>query len=465
MTLKKQILGLIALALLISIAVASVLTYWHAHKKVAVEMDAALSVGQSAVRDAVEPLAKYNEPARQIQRIVEGFNGDRHLQAFWVGPAGTVVAESALRTPEDAVPLWFYEIFAGRQREARIDLPAKMSDLGYIRLATDSHSEVSEVWDDLSLKALIVAAFAILVLTLVNSALAHALRPLNTLSEALHRVGRGDYEANVPVSGPLEFSNIYASFNTMAARLFDMERQNARLNNQLATVQEEERADIARDLHDEFGPFLFSIDVDARAIRKEHDTGGGSGVGTGADSIRNSVAHLQRHLKSILGRLRPTALLDLGLSHALDHLVEFWSGRHPEIRIMLAIDQTSYGQRADDICYRVVQESINNAVRHGKPTEIEIGVSAERPGTLVATVTDNGGGSVERKSGGFGLVGMRERVAAAGGRIELGNRGDARGFRVVAEIPIELDGDGGVTLGDAIMEREFEKASHEDFDR
>ena len=313
MTLQKRILSLIALALLLSIAVGSVLTYWHANKKVAIEMEAALAVADGAVRDAVEPLAKYTEPSRQLQRIVASFNGNRHLRAFWIGPTGATFAESNLLAPSEPVPEWFYVVFAGEPHTARVPLPEKMSDLGHILLSTDSHSEVSEVWEDLSLKALIVAAFSALVLTLVFSALKHALSPLGDLTSAFSRVGRGDYDAQVSTSGPLELSSIYKAFNGMARQLADMEQQNARLNDQVVTVQEEERADIARDLHDEFGPFLFSIDVDARSIRRTYDRGQVDGIGEGADSIRLSIAHLQTHLRSILGKLRPTALLDLGL--------------------------------------------------------------------------------------------------------------------------------------------------------
>lgn len=438
MTLRERILGLITLALLISIAVGSALTYWHSNKKVAVEMDAALSVGESAVRDAVEPLAKYTEPARQLQRIVSSFNGNRHLKGFWIGPTGASVAESVLLAPDQPVPGWFFEIFAGKSRQAIVPLPPRMADLGSVRLQTDSHSEVSEVWEDLSLKTLIVGAFTILVLTLVNSALGHALQPLDALSSALHKVGAGEYETNVPVKGPRELSSIYESFNVMAAQLAEMESQNNRLNSQLMSVQEEERADIARDLHDEFGPFLFSIDVDARAVRRLHDSGVDEGVGEGTDSIRNSVAHLQKHLKSILGRLRPTALLDLGLSHALEHLVEFWSHRHPEISIHLSVSQTTFGERPDDICYRVVQESLSNSVRHGKPTIICVQISEVVAGLLRVTVVDNGEGVRARGKKGFGLAGMRERIVSVGGNIMIGNRTDGSGFSVLAEVPIEL---------------------------
>lgn len=438
LTLRRRILALISLALLVSIAAGIVLTYWHANKKVAVEMTAAIVSARSYVTDAVEPLVKAAEPSRQIQRIVSSFDGNRHLHAKWIGPAGHAVAESVLAAPDRPAPRWFYRIFAGDVQQIDVFLPKRVSDLGFIRLATDSHSEVGEVWEDLSLKMMIVASFAALILSLVHVGLTHALKPLTNLSVALTRVGDGDYTARVPVGGPEEFSRIYASFNAMAKRLFEIETQNSRLNQQLAKVQEEERADIARDLHDEFGPFLFSIDVDARSIQNKSRGTGLDALGSAADSIRMSVAHLQKHLRSILGRLRPSALLDLGLKHALNHLVEFWKLRQPDVAISLDVPQISYNQAIDDTCYRVVQEALNNAMKHGAPSRIEIRIQTHSDHVSVS-VSDDGRGVLDVSKHGFGLSGMRERINAINGTLHYGNRAGANGFYVIAKLPLEAD--------------------------
>lgn len=433
--LRRRILVLISLALLASIAAGLLLTYWHANKKVAVEMHAALITAQGFVNDALEPLPKATEPSRSLQRIVSSFDGNRHMRAFWIGPAGQQVTESHLAPPDAHAPGWFFSIFGGEPLTADISLPRKMSDLGFIRLSTDSQSEVGEVWEDLSLKMLIVLIFTALVLALVNSALAHALRPLTNLSAALGRVGDGDYTAQVPVEGPPEFSRIYRSFNAMTSRLLDVETQNARLNEQLAKVQEEERADIARDLHDEFGPFLFSIDVDARSIQNKSRNSQLPAIGLNADTIRASVAHLQKHLRSILGRLRPSALLDLGLKHALEHLIEFWRARRPDVQISITTSQTSYSEQIDNICFRIVQEALNNAMKHGAPDSIDIAIMT-RAGDVTVTIVDNGGGLHSAPAHGFGLSGMRERIRAAGGSLETGNRRDGLGFALEARLPL-----------------------------
>lgn len=443
MSLRSRILRLILITLLISLAAGAALTYWHAQKKVRVEMAAAIAVGVNSAREALVAVGRSPEHSRQVRRVVESFNGDRHLQAVWVGPTGSAIAESQLLPPTEGVPDWFFKIFAGETLRARVDLPAKIADLGHIGLATDSHNEVEEIWEDLALKSLIVLSFSAVLMTLVYSVLGGALRPLESLSRALESVGRGDYSAQVPVAGPLELSTIYREFNVMSAQLAESERQNRRLSEQLSRVLEEERADIARDLHDEFGPFLFSIDVDARSIRKAYDNGATQGIGNGADAIRASVAHMQKHLKSILGRLRPSALLDLGLGHALDHLVAFWHSRQPHIAFTLTVERPSFGERIDDTCYRVVQESISNAVRHGKPSAIDICVGLAGPDRLMVEVRDNGCGLQAPANKGFGLAGMRERLAAMNGTLSVGAGTNGGGAVVRAVVPLASAWDEG----------------------
>lgn len=416
------------------------MTYWHAHKKVRVEMQAAISVGISSTHEAVASIAKSSEPSRNLQRIVASFNGDRHLQATWIGPTGAPIAESRVLGPSDDVPDWFYRIFAGEPYVADVTLPPKLADLGHIRLATDSHNETEEIWEDLALKSLIVSIFTCLLMSLVHAALGNALKPLERLSAALGSVGRGDYSTQVPETGPRELASIYGEFNRMAGMLNESENQNRRLNDQLSRVQEEERADIARDLHDEFGPFLFSVDVDARSIREAAD-GGKAEISRSADDIRSSVAHMQKHLRSILGRLRPSALLDLGLAPALDHLVGFWRSRQPGIAFSLSVDRQSFGMREDDTCYRVVQESISNAVRHGKSTAIDISVHSDEAGSIHVRVRDNGSGLNVSGTKGFGLVGMRERVAALRGQVTVEGDPGGTGVLVYAVLP---KGDGDV---------------------
>ena len=141
-------------------------------------------------------------------------------------------------------------------------------------LKTDSANELAEKWGDISLAMAVLVLFCTFVLGLVYWTLATGLRPLHALNAAFDRVGRGDYGPRAPESGAAELAHLARQFNQMVMRLTAMQLQNTHLNEQLAKVQEEERAELARELHDEIGPFLFAVGLDIATIHQTVRTNG-----------------------------------------------------------------------------------------------------------------------------------------------------------------------------------------------
>ena len=438
MTLRHRLIALIALVLPLSLLVGGLLTYWHAVRKVETEMTAALAFGESSVRDAIASMTPSSDPGQHLARIVASFNGERHLKVSHTGSDGTIVFSSQVSRPKDPPPAWLVRMLAGPQRSVSVALPGDMKNSGQLLIVADPLNEVTEVWDDVTLKLTIIAGFFGLVLGLVYWTLGRALRPLEDLSRALAEVGHGNFAAHVSESGPQELATIYKGFNRMADQLQLAEKQNRRLNAQLSTVQEEERADIARDLHDEIGPFLFAVDVDAQTIPTYLERGAVQDATVRASAIRQSVAHMQSHIRSILSRLRPSMLLDLGLSHAIDLLVAFWRKRHPGITFNVMAEQTSYGAKIDEVAYRIVQEAVSNAVRHGNPSRIGIAIRADDGGILRVSVSNNGKELMDNGSYGFGLAGMRERIAAQGGTLTISNTAAGQGVELIAALPLSV---------------------------
>ena len=155
------------------------------------------------------------------------------------------------------------------------------------------------------------------------------------------------------------------------------------------------------------------------------------------EAIQDAVAHMQRLVRDILGRLRPTELIDLGLTAAIGELVAFWGARHRDILfdVRLPPDESAIPVALHETLYRVVQEALNNAVRHGRPGRIEIEISLVTDGEVIARVTDDGVSSGQVAGAGFGLIGMRERVDAAGGRLSAGRGASDLRWSVVARLP------------------------------
>jgi two-component system sensor histidine kinase UhpB len=435
MTLVRTISGVLLLTLLLS----AVLTYWHATSKVDTEVGSAMEMAEKTVSKAIQEIARDADPRLELVRLVRVFDGNRHVKATFVEaePAGTRISSTV--APAEELPEWFFDLFAQPPRVVSVDLPEALRPLGSFELETSLRGEVAEVWDDVVLKLTILTVFCVLASVLVYITLGRALDPITGLLAAFERLGGGDYGARVDAKGPTEIEKLCGGFNAMARQLGDMEARNRKLNEQLATVQEEERADLARDLHDEVSPFLFSVDVDASTIKRIATETEADDVTARADAIRDAVAHMKKHVKSILNRLRPTVHLELGLKNAIETLVASWQLRNPDVSFKAVIADGDCGSKIDGVVHGIVREAISNALKHGKPEEIDVVLTWTNEDCVTVVVSDDGGGMKPSSlDSGFGLIAMRERAEALGGTVTVKNRTDVAGVEVTASIPVRI---------------------------
>jgi two-component system sensor histidine kinase UhpB len=452
MSLRSRLIISIALALLASLALGGSFACWHAAQSVRTEMRAALAVARQTIRNAVDRLPESGNPMpqpgdrrRDLRQAVATFDGDRHIRAALVTPQGEILAASSIALPLRPVPGWFSDLLGVSAETARIAVPSRIGT-EEIMLRTDTRNEVGEVWAEFRDSVTIMALSCVLTFGLIHWIVGRALRPLETMSTAFQQIGAGDYSARVHAKGPPELTRLAQAFNGMAGRLATVEAKNRHLHEQLLTLQEEERADLARDLHDEVGPFLFAVNVDAAAISRVAKADRNQKILEHVGLIQDAVGHMQRHVKAILGRLRPAGLAELGLAQAIENLAEFWRCRHPEIAITIAglRGDTGFGEALDATIYRIIQESFSNAVRHGRPSAITVTIEGDRAGgdrtgDLFVSVSDDGSGLSQppgQPTGrpGFGLVGMAERVAALDGVLTVAD-GPVGGVTVMARFP------------------------------
>ena len=450
MSLRIRLIAWMALGLAASLGFGGALTYWNASRSVQTEMRAALAVGEQTVRNAVGGLPRRNsgDAGADLRHLISTFDGDRHLRAVLVGPGDAPVlpvTASTVAEPPFRVPAWFARLIgvtAASSARLRIPVQPDAPDMANVAvmLETDPQNEICEVWSDLVDSLAAMALFCGLTILVIHRSLGRGLRPLSSLSDGLSSIGAGDFQTRVAETGPPELARLAAGFNRMAAQLADMEAQNRRLHEQLLTLQEEERAELARDLHDEVGPFLFAVNVDAATIARLAADGRGEEISQHVASIRDAVAHMQHQVRAMLGRLRPIGLSDLGLAHAIETLAAFWHRRCPDIAFNIAVSRSLADDAPDEavenVIYRIVQESMSNAVRHGRPKTIEVSVGrdGDRPNEVLVRIVDDGAGLGEHPGRlGFGLIGMRERVTAMGGSLQVVNRAGG-GSEVVARL-------------------------------
>lgn len=433
MSLRIRLIVSMTIVLLVSLGIGGAVASWHAVRSVRTEMQAAVAVGAQTLRNGIDELPQARDPANEIERLVRAFDGDRHVRAIWQDATGRPRLASKLRKLTPDVPAWFVALLAPSQSSLRLNVGVGNA----ITIEPDPRNEIGEVWtqfqDDLVAAGLSCALGSLLVCMVVG----RAFRPIDRLSVAFALVGSGEYAVRVEPAGPPELRRLAQGFNAMAQRLDAAQARNLRLNEQLLSLQEEERRDLARDLHDEVGPFLFAVNLDAASIEQAAKCGRVAQVPERARSIREAVEHMQRHVRAMLHRLRPASPVAAGLAPALAHLVAFWRVRQPDIDFALAIsvDEDRLGDPTLAAIYRLIQEGLNNAVRHGRPHQIEIAVEAVESGPVTVRVADNGAGLAAFTEPGLGLKGMRERVEGLGGTLDVGANSTGMGLVVTARLP------------------------------
>jgi signal transduction histidine kinase len=218
---------------------------------------------------------------------------------------------------------------------------------------------------------------------------------------------------------------------------------NRRLSRRLIGILEEERRKIARELHDDVGQSLTAIKADAALILNRSDPES-SPIGRSASAIAATADHLYAVTHNLLRQLRPGALDDLGLVSALRSHLNDWRTRRPGMACEFRLDGEldDLGEDLNIALYRVVQEALNNVMRHAAATRVEIVLNRSRTPAetdeICLQICDNGRGidleNVPAKQR-HGLVGIRERIEGLGGRLTLASR-CGQGFRLTACLPV-----------------------------
>ncbi|MBS0368638.1 MAG: sensor histidine kinase [Proteobacteria bacterium] len=297
---------------------------------------------------------------------------------------------------------------------------------------------------ELALKLGNLVAVSVMILFLsffVYRPVRNALAPSEAILGTLSRMEGGDLEARMPSFALIELNRIAEGFNHLADRLARTIHSQQRLAHRLLSAREEERQHLARELHDEFGQYLASLNAEAAFARELADEGVPA-LRPCVDSIVKTVAHMMETLQQILHRLRPIGLEEFGLEPSLQQLIAGWNQRSRGTHFTLTT-----GGGLEDLpdninvsLYRIIQESLTNAVRHGLPDRVDVTLR-RKPAGLILEIRDDGQGvrsgedaGQAGKPGGFGRLGMEERVLALGGTLRIAPAPD-RGTLVSVHLP------------------------------
>jgi two-component system sensor histidine kinase UhpB len=393
---------------------------------------------------------------------------DDHGQVLYRSPPATY------KIGREAPP-WFHGWVAPPLQRQEIRLPD-----GRLTVEADPSRAILDGWDDLRVLAGGSVLAAALLLAVVFWLVGRTLKPFPTIVGALGRMQQGDYDTRLPALPGREAATIGQAVNRMAAavqeniasqrRAFEAERrlgESRDLAHRIEEHMEAERREIARELHDELGQSVTAIRALATSLTQRvgaHDAEGRRA----AQLIADEAARLYDAMHGMIPRLTPLALDSLGLGDALRDLVDGTRRSHGAIELTLHLagldDATAVPPPVALAAYRVVQEALNNALRHSGATRIEIdatvhapfAVAAGAPGTggdappaadaggspgaptlLAVQVRDDGRGLPPdwQRPGHYGLLGLRERVGSLGGEL-LVQAAEGSGTRISARLPL-----------------------------
>ena len=423
LSIRARLNLLIGALLVFAFAINLVAIVLSAGPRIRAENENMLKIARETVEREVSEIGSSTDPVRELTGLLERLSDIRHARVALepLLPELVRTRNAGLEARPGDPPGWFSKLFSSKRPPVRIPVAAGGASLGTIVITSSPADETAEIWDAVKGTAIIGLLLMGAAFALMSLAIRQALQPIDKLGQALQSMEGGNYSVELETSGPPELAAISGKVNDLAQALTRTQMDNRRLTGEIVSIEDRERRELARELHDEFGPYLFAIRANVTAMQAGEGGGQVTDFAAKREAALDHIRELQQANRRVLQRLRPPALTELGLEGALKGLIAQWRDSHGEIEVKLISDIKS--ATIDDTTaltvYRVVQEGLTNAFRHAMASLISVSVEVPPHGPIRVRIRDDGVGMSAGTRPGFGLSGMGERVWALGGTLDL----------------------------------------------
>jgi signal transduction histidine kinase len=288
----------------------------------------------------------------------------------------------------------------------------------------------------------VLLGVALLGLLGVSFGVANLVRPLQELDRRAARVAWGDFDAvKAPVGGVQEMEDLRATLAQMADRIRAYQNGMRDYLSAVTQAQEEERARLAHELHDDTVQSLIALKQRAQMARKA--------LGSDPQRADARLEELERmidrelgSLRDLIGNLRPIYLEDLGFVPALEMMAQRMKDqRELDVTVEVRGEEVRLAPDLELAAFRIVQQALDNVAAHAQAQHAEVTV-AFAPDALTLTVRDDGKGFIPpeqpadlARQGHFGLMGMHERAMLYGGQITIASA-PGQGATITATLPV-----------------------------
>jgi signal transduction histidine kinase len=327
------------------------------------------------------------------------------------------------------------------ERILRVPLLAKLAGANLLIVASALIGLVIERRLNTPGSAVSILGLALAASLIVNLALVYvALRPLSDLELTATRLSAGDMDARVPMSvlADRDMARVGTTLNALLDRLTEDRARERRLAAQVISAQDEERARVARELHDSTAQTLTAILLQLGAAARESTS---EPLDARIATLRELAAEALEEVRSMSHTMHPRVLDDLGLAAALE-----WLARQAREQGPMSVDvdavevDVAIPAAVAAALYRVAQEALRNSARHANASHVDIRLRQDGRNAMLEIEDDGVGFDVaqaEKRRPGMGLFSMRERVGLVNGRLAV-RSARGRGTSVTATVPITV---------------------------
>ncbi len=452
-SLRMRVVLIPSTILFLGMLAAISVTLLAARSRIGSETQSGVNMGSLLIGYALEKMEVAQWPDDALTRLRRELAHVRHISVHYEPNQPEAYVQHFDHTDAGRAPDWFLHFFEPARVVKIFPVMIGGVERGRLVMSTRPADEVAEIWSGLVFLAGLLGLISIAIVTLLYLTARFTLKPLHDLADGLDRLEHGQFDALAEIRVE-ELRRIGEQFNHLARSLACTEADNRLLIDRLMSIQDAERKELARELHDEFGASLFGIRAAASCIIEDATQSPGAAradIIERAQAISRLADSIQKHNYRILDRIRPAILHQMGLADAVRHLVESWTSAHRDISCALVLPQESpdksaaaarlFGEEASLTSYRIIQECLTNVARHSKAKSVSVMLSINGEGAADAMphirilVEDDGIGLAEDFRFGFGFLGMSERLRKLGGRLEIG-KGTCSGTLISAFIPL-----------------------------
>lgn len=329
-------------------------------------------------------------------------------------------------------PPWFLDVLGIDESQLLLFHELKSGETLIVRV--DPVGEINEIWEETSYIITTRLGTLLTIAMIVYLLIGHWMKPIGNIIAALDQLVKGDFSRRIGQIPLSEINEVAQKINYLASVLGSSKSDNERLTRQAMSIQEQERRYLAQELHDSLGQAVSAIKAMAVSIanRTRIDQ---PIISESASNIEKISDDAYKSVRNLMAWLRPAVLDELGLTLALQQMVDDWNVHHEDTFCSLRqeADLSELKEQQQIQVYRIVQEALTNIAKHAEAGRANVVISGQEIVTLM--ISDDGKGfEGARVRMGIGLSNIRDRANLLHGTLTVSSK-KGKGTTLQIEFP------------------------------